>query len=120
MGGKNSSTVIEDNNEKTKNEYFQAIRTDMKKTMNQINSLIHIESDTQNSEDTWVNFLRKKFEEYLEKNKKENKNFKRIFLYLDSIEETNESKHIFNLGIFLKKYHDESIKNKQKNSNLKI
>jgi hypothetical protein len=115
MGNKNSNESFFNEEKNNKKEYFQAIRTDMKNTMNQINSLIHIDQDSKDFENNWAKFIKNKLEQHFEKNKNEEKILKEILVYFDNLIETNESKHIFNLGIFIKKYHDESNK-KQTNS----
>ena len=115
MGNKTSNEFYNVEKENNKKEYFQAIRTDMKKTMNQINTLIHDDKDSKDPDNNWVKFMKIGFKEYFQNNKNDSKILKEILLYLNNIGETNESKHIFNLGIFIKKFHDEST-NKQKNS----
>lgn len=117
MGNTTSKEIIkEKENENTKKEYFQAIRTDMKKTINQINTLIHIESDSKEGDDTWVNFTKNKLKHYFQKNKNKENFIKEILLYMDNLEETHESKHIYNLKIFIKKSHNESLNKQQSNS----
>lgn len=113
---KESSTVNFIND--CKKEYFKAINRDLKESMKKINSTLQTEKTNNNENDKWVEYLKNKFDEYCAANNNSNneKLLKQIKNYLNNIGETNESKHIYNLSIFLKKYLDDSIKIKQKNS----
>jgi uncharacterized protein YnzC (UPF0291/DUF896 family) len=115
MGNKNCKESPLNEKEINKKEYFQAVRTDMKNTMGQINSLIHIDQDSRDFENNWAKFIKNKLEQYFQNCKNQEKIIKEISLYFDNLVETNESKHILNLGIFIKKYHDQSNR-KQTNS----
>jgi len=85
--------------------------------MKKIKLTLNIEKSGNNENDNWVNYLKSKFDEYRSNKKISNNHFNQILNYLNDMGETNESKHIYNLSIFLKKYIDDSFrKNIQKNS----
>ncbi len=114
MGNKQEKMSPKIEFEECKKEYFKAVHQDLKETMKKINNKIHTDGNS-NEKESWIDYLKIKFTEYLQNNKITNKNFQKIFLFLNGIEETNESKHIYNLTIFLKKFFDDSMKSKQKN-----
>jgi len=118
MGNKQEKEASKANFNECKKEYFRAINQDFKDSMRKINSTLNAEKTFNNENDKWVDYLKNKFDDYCAANSNFNNDhlLKQIMNYLNNIGETNESKHIYNLSIFLKKYLDESIKIKQKNS----
>jgi hypothetical protein len=109
------------NIKKTKDEYFKLIRKDLKETLGQINTVLDKDNiDSNINKDTWLEFIKTKFEIYFQKHKDNydfnyiDNNYYEILFYLNTIDETKESKHIYKLGIYLKEYLEE---NKEKKSN---
>jgi hypothetical protein len=94
----------DDVSEECKKEYFKLIKKDFSEGIKKINSTIHKgNSNYSFSDDDWINFLLDKFTEYLEQNNLNNKYIKQILFYLQNIEESNETKHVYNLSIYLAK-----------------
>lgn len=118
MGNKQEKEIAKVNFNECKKEYFKAINKDLKDSMKKISSTLQAEKTNNNENDKWVDYLKNRFDEYCAVNNNFNNDnlLKQIKNYLYNIGETNESKHIYNLSIFLKKYLDDSIKIKQKNS----
>lgn len=119
MGNKQEKEISKVNFDECKKQYFIAINRDLKESMRKINTTLQAEKNTNNENDRWVDYLKNKFDEYCAANNNFNNEnlLRQIKNYLNNIGETNESKHTYNLSIFLKKYLDDSVKIKQKNSN---
>ena len=115
MGNKVNKEDSKTNFEDFKKEYFKAVNKDFKDTFKKINTKIHYETKSNKDKESWVDYLKEKFIEHNKNNQISNKNLEKIILYLNNLGESNESKHIFNLSVFLKKYFDDSIKSKHKN-----
>lgn len=120
MGNKQEKESSKVNFDECKKEYFKAINRDLKESMNKINSTLQTDNNKNNENDSWVDYLKSKFDDYCSGNCRHlnnNELSKQVNNYLNNIGETYESKHIYNLSIFLKKFLDDSIRIKQKNSN---
>jgi len=123
MGNKQEKESSKINFDEYKKEYFKAVNRDLKESMKKINTTLQTENNKNHENDDWVHFLKNKFHNYFSNDKNLDKNNKllvQINSYLNNIGETNESKHNYNLSIFLKKYLDDSVKIKQKSSNRNI
>lgn len=121
MGNKQEKESAKANFDECKREYFKAINKDLKDTMRKINDKINENQDpeTRNKEkESWVDYLKQKFSDYVNVNKNLDIRFQQIFIYLDNIGETNESKHTYSLSLFLKTIYDDSMKIKQRNCKL--
>ncbi len=90
MGNKHEKESSKLNVEECKKEYFKAINRDLKESMKKINSTLQTENsnNNHNENEKWVDYLRKKFDEYCALNNNYNKdnlikqikNYQRIIL----------------------------------------
>ena len=110
MGNKNNKSLITDPtnmimSEQCRKEYFKVVKKEFTEGFKRINSTIHSDSIL---EDNWVSYLIDKFNEYSSEKKIFNKYIENILAFLNNVEESKETKHIYNLTIFLAKEVDET------------
>jgi hypothetical protein len=101
------NSVKKSGDDEIKKEYFKIVKNNFDRGLKRINSTIH----SDNSEEHWVKYLISKLSDYYNVDKN-NKFIQNILYYLSNTNDTEDSKYIYNLNLFLAKQTDEEFLNK--------